>query len=124
MKLRPPEAISSKRLKLPVPKPSKRLRSRGPLRLSHSKGSMATSCGTWRNKSSERKAEVKPTSSLPVRSPCTPAHQSLQVLWLLPTTFYWANTSVTSTHPPTEGFTCGRTAHFHCFFHTSAQAVS
>ena len=50
---------------------------------------MATSCKTWRNKSSERRAEVEPTSSLPVRSPCTPAHQSSKALWLLPTKSYW-----------------------------------
>ena len=45
------------------------------LRLSHSKWSMATSCGIWRNKSSKRRTEVKLTSSLPVRSPCSTAHQ-------------------------------------------------
>ena len=56
--------------------------------MSHSKGSMAASCGTWRNKSSKRRAEVEPTSSLPVKSPCTRAHQSLKVLWLLPTISY------------------------------------
>ena len=50
---------------------------------------MATSCGTWRNTPLERSAEVRPTSSLPVRSPCTPAQSSLKVLWLLPTISYW-----------------------------------
>ena len=88
-KPRQPKVISSERPKLPVPKPSERLRPRVPLRLSHSKGNMATSCGTWRNKSSKRRAEVELTSSLPARPPCTPAHQSLKVLWLLPTTSYW-----------------------------------
>ena len=81
--------LSSKRPKLPVPKPSERLRPRGPLRLSHSKGSIATSCGTWRNKSSKKRAEVEVTSSLPVRSPCMPAHWNLKALWLLLTTSYW-----------------------------------
>ena len=91
MKPRQPEALSSKRPTLPVPKPSERLRPGGPLWLSHSKGSMVTSCRTWRNKSSERRAEVELTSSLPVRSPCTPGHQGLKALWLLPTTSYWDN---------------------------------
>ena len=50
---------------------------------------METSCGTWRNKPLERRAEVELTSSPPVRSSCTTAHQSLKVLWLLPTTSYW-----------------------------------
>ena len=45
-KPRQPKLVSSKRPKLPNPKPSGRSRSRGPLRLSHSKGNMATSCGT------------------------------------------------------------------------------
>ena len=57
--------------------------------MSQLNGNMATSCGTWRNKPFKRRAEVKLTSSPPVRSPCTPAHQSLEVLWLLPTIFYW-----------------------------------
>ena len=65
------------------------LRPRGPPRLSYSKGSMATSCGTWRCKPSKRKAEVKPTSSLPARLLCTLAQQSSRALWWLPTTFYW-----------------------------------
>ena len=37
----------------------------------------------------ERRAEVIMTSSLPVKSSCTTVHQSLKVLWLLPTTSYW-----------------------------------
>ena len=69
--------------------PSEMLRSRGPPRQSHSKGNMATSCRIWRCKSSERRAEVKPTSSLPARLLCMPAHWSSRALWLLPTTSYW-----------------------------------
>ena len=64
-------------------------RPRGPPRPSHSKGNMATSCRIWRCKSSERRAEVKLTSSPPARLLCMPAYQSSRVLWLLPTTFYW-----------------------------------
>ena len=50
---------------------------------------MATSCWTWRKKSSKRRAEVKPTSSLPVKTPCAIAHQSFKVLWLPLTISYW-----------------------------------
>ena len=75
--------------KLPVPKPSARSRPGGPLKLHHSKGSMTTSCGTWRNNSSKRRTEVEPTSSPPVKSPCTSVHQSLKALWLLPTISYY-----------------------------------
>ena len=67
-------------------------------------------CETWRNKSSKRRAEVMLTSSPPVKLPCTAAHQSLKVLWLLPTISYWANTSAISTCPATENIPCGRTA--------------
>ena len=42
--------------------------------------------GAWQH---HVRAEVKPTSSLPVKSPCTTAHQSLKALWLLPTISYW-----------------------------------
>ena len=49
---------------------------------------MATSCRTWRNKLLERRAEAELTSSLPVRSSCTTAHQSLKVPWLLHITSY------------------------------------
>ena len=64
-------------------------RPRGPPRLRHSKGNMATSCGIWRCKSSKRRAEAKLTSSPPARPLYTPAHQSSRALWLLPTTPYW-----------------------------------
>ena len=88
-KPRQPKPISSKRPKLLALQPSDMSRTRGTLRLSPSKGNMATSCGTWRSKSFERRAEVEQTSSLPVRPPCMPAHWSSRVFWLLPTTFYW-----------------------------------
>ena len=64
-------------------------RSGGPPRLSYSKENMAKSCGTWRHKSSERKAEVKLTSSLPAKLLCMPAQQSSRACWWLPSTFYW-----------------------------------
>ena len=62
---------------------------REPPRPSHSRGNMATSCRTWRSKSSERRAEAKLTSSLPARPPYMSAHWSSRALWLLLTTFYW-----------------------------------
>ena len=65
------------------------LRLGGPPRLSYSKGNMATSCRTWRHKPSKRRAEVKPTSSLPARPLCMLAQQSSRAHWWLPTTFYW-----------------------------------
>ena len=88
---------------------------RGPLRLSHSKGNMAMSCGTWRNKSSERRAEVKLTSSLPARLPCMhqPTRAQKHSGCFLPH-FIGANTSITSICPVTEGLPCGRTT---CFSH-------
>ena len=88
-KPRQPKLVSSERPKLLVLQPSEMLRPGGPLRLRHSKGNMAMLCGTWRNKSSERRAEVMLTSSLPARSLYMPAHLSSKVLWLLPTIFYW-----------------------------------
>ena len=88
-KPRQPETGSSKRPKLLASKPSGMLRPREPPRLSYSRGNMAMSCVTWRSKSSERRAEIKLTSSPPARMPYVPAHQSSRVLWLLPTTFYW-----------------------------------
>ena len=45
----------------------------GPPRWSYPTGNMAKSCKIWRNKSSERKADAKLTSSLPVRLPYMPA---------------------------------------------------
>ena len=59
----------------------------GPLRLSHSTGSMPKPFKTWRNKSSERKAEAKLTSSPPVRLPYMPAQRSSRACWKLPITF-------------------------------------
>ena len=88
-KLRQPEAVSSKRLKLLAPLPSEMSRSEGPPRLRHSKENIATSCGIWRHKSSERGVEAKLTSSLPARLVCTWVHQSSRTLLLLPTTFCW-----------------------------------
>ena len=88
-KPRPPKPAPSKRPKLLALWPSGMPRSGGPPRLSYSRGNMAKPCGTWRCKSSERKAEVKLTSSLPVKLPCTPVQQNSKVCWWLPTTFYW-----------------------------------
>ena len=84
-----PETISSERPKLLPLQPSEMSRSSGPLRHSHSKGNMATSCRIWKCKSSERRAEIKLASSLPARQLCTPAHRSSRAIWLLPITFYW-----------------------------------
>ena len=88
-KPRQPKTRSSVRLKLLAPQPSGMSRPGEPPRLSHSRRNMAMSCRTCRSKSSERRVEVKPTSSLPARLPCAPVHQRSRVLWLLPTTFYW-----------------------------------
>ena len=88
-KPRQPKTVSSERLKLFVLQPSGMSRVRGPPRPKHCKRNMATSCKIWRCKSSERRAEAKPTSSPPARPLCTPAHQSSRALWLLPTTSYW-----------------------------------
>ena len=87
-KPRQPEAISSEKPRLLTPQPSGILRPEGPPRLRHSKENMATSCGTWRCKSSERRAEAKLASSPPSRPLCTPVLQSSGALWLLPTTSY------------------------------------
>ena len=88
-KPRQPKAISSKRLKLLPPQPSRISRPKVPPRLRHSKENMAISCRTWRCKSSESRAEGKPISSPPARPVCTTVHQSSGALWLLPTTSYW-----------------------------------
>ena len=88
-KPRQPKTASSERLKLLALQPSEMSRPWMPLRQSHSKGNMATSCMIRRCKSSNRRAEVKLTSSPPARLLCTPAHRSSKVLWLPPTTFYW-----------------------------------
>ena len=50
-------------------------------RLSYSRGNTAKSCGTWRCKPSQRKAEVKLTSSLPAKLPCKPAQQRSKACW-------------------------------------------
>ena len=71
-KPRPPVPAPSGRLKPLALQPSGMLRPGGPLRSSHSTGNMPKPSETWRNKSSERKAETKLTSSLPVRLPYTP----------------------------------------------------
>ena len=70
---------------------------------------MAVSCRTWRNKSLERRAEVKLTSSLPVRSSCTTAHWSIKCPGYFPPHPIGANTSITSIHPTTEDLPCRRT---------------
>ena len=88
-KPRCPKTVSSERSKLLTLQPSEMSRPGGPPGQSHSKGNMATLCGIWRCKSSERRAEVKLTSSLPARPLCTPAHQSSRVFCLCATTFYW-----------------------------------
>ena len=88
-KPRPPVSAPSRRPKLLAPWPSGMLRPEGPLRSSHATGNMAKTSKTWRNKSSERKAEAKLTSSLPIRLPYMPAHWSSKVCsWLL-ITFCW-----------------------------------
>ena len=53
----------------------------GPLRPSHSTGNMPKPSETWMNKSSERKAEAKLTSSPPVRPPYMPAQWSSKACW-------------------------------------------
>ena len=80
-KPRPPMPAPSGRPKLLALWPSGMLRPGGPLRLSHSTGNMPKPSKTWRNKSSERKAEAKLTSSLPVRLPYMPAQWSSKVCW-------------------------------------------
>ena len=75
-KPRPPAPAPSWRLKLLILQPSWMLRPGSPLRLSHSTGNMPKPSETWRNKSSERKAEAKLTSSPPVRLPYMPAQWS------------------------------------------------
>ena len=87
---RQPETISSKRPKPPALQPSGMSKSGGPLRQSHSKGSMAASCKIWRHKSTKRRAEVKPASSPPARLLCTPVCQSSGALWPLLITFCWS----------------------------------
>ena len=64
-------------------------KTQGPLRLSHSTGNMAKPSETWRNKSSERRAEAKLTSSLPVRLPYTPAQWNSKACWWPLITFCW-----------------------------------
>ena len=80
-KPRPPAPTPSRRLKLLALWPSGILRPGGPLRLSHSTGNMPKPSETWRNKSSERKAEAKPTSSLAVRLPYMPVQWSSKACW-------------------------------------------
>ena len=65
------------------------LRSGRPPRPSYSKGNMAKLCRTWRCKSSERRAEAKPTSSPPARPLCMPALRSSRAHWWLSTMSYW-----------------------------------
>ena len=88
-KPRPPTTAPSGRPKLLAPWPLGMPRSRGPLRSNHSKGNMAKPCGTWRHKSSERKAEAKLTSSLPARTPYMPVQQSAKACWWPFITFCW-----------------------------------
>ena len=80
-KPRPHAPAPSRRPKLLALWPSGMLRPGGPLRLSHSTGNMPKPSETWRNKSSKRKAEAKLISSLPVRLPYMPGHQSSKVCW-------------------------------------------
>ena len=102
-KPRPPKPAPSGRPKLlalwplGMPKPG------GPLRPNHSTGNMAKPSKTWRNKSSERKAEAKLTSSLPVRLPYMPAQWSSKGCWWPLITFCWGK------HPhPTHSTYCKR----------------
>ena len=78
----------------------------------------------WRCKSFERRVEAKLTSSLPARPLCTPVHQSSGVLWLLPTTSYCTDTSISPIHPITKDFPNGRTACSGCSSPTRVQAIS
>ena len=71
-KPRPPVSAPSGRLKPLALWPTGMSRPGGPLRPSHSTGNMAKPSETWRNKSSERKAEGKLTYSPPVRLPYMP----------------------------------------------------
>ena len=80
-KPRPLMPAPSEKPRLPALQPSGMLRPSGPPRLSHSTGNMPKPSGTWRNKSSERKAEAKPTFSLPVKMPYMPAQQSSKACW-------------------------------------------
>ena len=119
--LRPCVSPLSREQRSPTPKPSKKPRSTkpapprrpkplilqlsgmprpgGPPRLNYSKGNMAKSCGTWRSKSSDRKATAKVTSSLLARPPYMPAWQSPKVCWLPPTRFCRGR-PLRSTHSP------------------------
>ena len=71
----------------------------GPLRPNHSTGNMAKPSRTWRNKSSERKAEAKLTSSPPVRLPYMPAQWSSKACWWFLITFCWGS-HLCPTHSP------------------------
>ena len=59
-----------------------------PPRLSYCRRNMATSCRTWRGKSSKMRSGVRPTSSLLARLLCAPAQWHSRMPWQLPTTFY------------------------------------
>ena len=88
-KPRPPTPAPYGRPSLVALWPLGMLTSGGPLRLSHSTGNMAKPSKTWRNKSSERKAEAKLTSSPPARLPYMPSQQSSKACWWLLITFCW-----------------------------------
>ena len=97
-KPRPPMPAPSGKPKPPALWPSGMPRPGGPPRLSHSTGNMPKPSETWRNKSSERKAEAKSTFFPPVKWPYIPAQQSSKVLWWLPITFDGAGTHVPPVH--------------------------
>ena len=88
-KPRSPVPAPSRKPKPPALQPSGMPRPRGSPRLSNSACNMPKPSETWRNKSSERKAEAKPTFSLPVRQPYMPAQWTAKACWWLPITFWW-----------------------------------
>ena len=97
-------------LKLLALWPSGMPRSGGSPRLSHSRGNMAESCGTWKSKSSKRRAEVKLTSSLAAKLLCASAQCRAQrhAGGFLPC-FVGADTSVSPICPVTKDLPSGGT---------------
>ena len=68
------------------------------------------SCRTWRSKSSKRRAEVKPTSSLPARLPIHQPTIAQEHSGCFLPHFIGADTSITPIHLIAEGLPSGRTA--------------
>ena len=82
-----------------------------------------TACRTWRNKSSQRKAEAKLTSSLPARLPYSPVQQSSKACWWLPITFCWGRHPHPTLHLTTRDLPSGATVYPSSSSCASAQAV-